>query len=458
MVADEIVLLTARDGSRLVREGALKPSEWLQSILDWNAKVEPYVHTWEAYDPEIAKSYARALDQIDWTKSKVPPLLAGAPIGIKDCMNTADYPTGMGSRIWSGSSSGNDARIVANCNWAGGYTLGKTVTAEFAVHTLGNTTINAWNSNHIPGTSSTGSAVGVACGQVPVALGTQAGGSITRPASYNGVLGFKPSFGIIPRTGVLKTSDTLDTIGWFARCVDDLRSLLEVTRVHGRDYPVSERGFEKAAAVHAEREGWKLALLKLPGRCESEQYTRNVVQKYAEQCSSEKDLEIIDIDLSKELACAHDIHRILYHKSLSYYFYREQRVNSSNLSSEFLEIIEEGRSIGLPTYQNALDEQRTISERFHKKIQHIDAIIAPSVYGEAPLLDEKEPADSALIWTLLGVPSLSIPLFTGQSGMPFGLQLVGARYSDYQLLDLARRLYPGDTPLAPGVHGSKSDP
>ena len=167
------------------------------------------------------------------------------PFGIKDVFNTKVLPTSMGSQIWKGFNAGNNARAIDNLVFNGGIIFSKTTTAEFAVHFISpGKTKNPYNINHITGTSSSGSAVAVACGALPVALGTQTAGSIIRPASFCGVYGFKPSFGAIDRTGVLKTNDTFDTIGLLSADIYGIKKTFYNIFQKGKDYPYSINFFE----------------------------------------------------------------------------------------------------------------------------------------------------------------------------------------------------------------------
>ena len=218
------------------------------------------------------------------------------PIGVKDIINTADFPTQMGSPLWNGFTPGNDARVVFNMKRAGGLVPGKTVTAEFAVHTLGKT-INPWAPERTPGTSSSGSAVAVALGMVPAALGTQTAGSIVRPASFCGVWGMKPSFGLIPRTGMLKTTDSLDTVGFFAGHAADLQRLFDGLRVDGRDYPVSHRAFTDTA--RQSRAGTKPPLacrLRAPAcvAARARPMRRHAMEAWVQQLAADPRFEVIE--------------------------------------------------------------------------------------------------------------------------------------------------------------------
>ena len=193
----------------------------------------------EAFDPDYV------FHQLNEQFNKRNSPLFGIPFGVKDVFNTKVLPTSMGSDIWRGFKAGNNARIVDEIYDRGGIIFSKTTTAEFAVHFITpEKTLNPFNKNHITGTSSSGSAVSVACGALPVALGTQTAGSIVRPASFCGVFGFKPSFGAIDRTGVLKTNDTLDTIGIIGSDIYSLRKVFNSVLQKGKDYPFSQNYYK----------------------------------------------------------------------------------------------------------------------------------------------------------------------------------------------------------------------
>lgn len=435
-------LLTATEGVRLVREGALKPSAWLEACLRRISEIEACAKAWAFLDQSVPRAAARALDGTDWAKTRPEPLLAGLPLGIKDCFNTADMPTAMGSDLWKGFTPGNNARVVHRAKLLGAVAVGKTVTAEFATHAPGSTR-NPRSTEHIPGTSSTGSAVAVACGMVPAALGTQTAGSIIRPASYCGVVGFKPSFGLVPRTGVLKTADTLDTIGWFARTVADIRLLLDALRVKGRDYPPLERGLTRAAARRDSNRPWRLALATTHVWSGAEGHARDAVVQFARQAGNRPDIDVDEMDLTATFADAHDAQRTIYHKQLSYYFEQELK-NPDKVSDIFRRITEEGRRITPAQYLAATRRQREMEAELDRALEGFDALITLSTSGEPPrVTDGPERDDSALIWTMCGGPSINLPLFVGPHGMPFGAQLVAPRYADYTLLDLAETLFPG---------------
>lgn len=431
--------LTAAEGAALVRAGRLKPSDWMAACQARIAALEPAARAWSRVEPAIARRDAAALDAARWDDWRPEPALAGVPVGVKDVFNTRDLPTAMGSDLWASFTPGNDARVVCQARLAGGLVAGKTATAEFAVHAP-SATINPRDPCRITGTSSSGSAVAVATGMVPVALGTQTAGSIIRPASYVGVIGFKPSFGLIARTGVLKTADTLDTIGWFGRTVADVRLLFETLRVRGDNYPHVEAGL--AAARARRRQGLRLVLVMAPGWDEAHAHARDALFAWAR---GRNDVVVEELDLRARLAEAHDVHRTIYHRQLAYYFDKE--LATGRVSDIFRAVAEDGARVTNDQYLGALARQRAVEHALADMLAPYDAAITLSVAGEAPALGAAEPRDSCLVWTLAGAPAIGLPLFTGPDGLPFGAQVFGPRYADETVLDAAATLFPDTVPI-----------
>lgn len=396
------------------------------------------VNAWVYLDDDTALAGARAVDaKLATRKARA---LAGVPMGVKDIFNTCDMPTQMGSPIWEGFTPGNDARVVHYAREADAVVLGKTVTAEFAVHFLPKgTTVNPHDAERSPGTSSSGSAAAVASGHVPLSLGTQTAGSIVRPASYCGVVGFKPSFGLLPRTGMLKTTDTLDTVGCFARSVADVKLLFETIRVRGRDFPILESSMLDGA--YSPGEPVTIAYLDsgLPVFDGYQQQTLEAFSARLEELARVPGVTLRRLEPGHDLAEVHDLHATIYDKTLAYYF-AEEFEQHTLISGLMYEIVERGRAISTDTYLEAVERQAQIRTRFAEQMAGTDLLITPSTAGPAPLLEAPEPPDTCLIWTFLGLPAVSLPVFTSTEGLPMGLQAVGSRYGDLRLLALSEAL------------------
>ncbi len=365
--------------------------------------------------------------------------LSGIPFGVKDIINTYQYTTEMGSRVWKGFCAGNDARIVAQMKWEGGIVAGKTVTAEFAVHDL-NATQNPYDTTRTPGTSSSGSAVAVALGMVPVALATQTAGSIIQPASFCGIFGFKPSFGVIPRVGIWKTADSLDTVGFFTSNIKNIRMVFDSVSVSGPDYPFSYRAYRDENRQKKGKRPWKVAFIKTYAWNNAETYVKNSIQKWIMDLGQDPDIYIEEIEIDHIIKDAHNIHKIIYNKSLSYYFEKEY-LDKENISDVMKEMITEGNSTDVKDYLEALVCQEQMIEKMDQFMQGYDAIISMSAASVAVKRGEVEKDDPDLIWTLLHLPTVNVPVFwEEQNKMPFGVQVSARKYNDYLLMDFLEDL------------------
>lgn len=357
----------------------------------------------------------------------------GIPFGVKDIFNTKSLPTQMGSPIWKDFTPGNNARVVDSLLFAGGLVAGKTVTAEFAVHAL-NETLNPHDPSKTPGTSSSGSAAAVATGMVPFALASQTAGSITRPASFCGIWGMKPSFGMIPRTGVLKTTDSLDTIGFVAAHAKSFRAILDHTRVKGPDYPFVYKKVDACGAYPKPMHlPWRVGFVKTHTWQTATDYAQRAVQELADKISRERDFEVEEVEWPEDLHAAHEIHSTIYAKSLSYYFQNEARL-SSHISPIMSEMIAAGQSIDLEALQGALRLQERYCEKLDSLLGRYDMVLSLGTAGSAPPRGVEELPDPSLIWTLGHIPSVAAPVFRCPQGLPFGVQFVSRKWNDYLLL------------------------
>jgi Asp-tRNA(Asn)/Glu-tRNA(Gln) amidotransferase A subunit family amidase len=429
--------LTATDMIARLKARDFSAKELAQAHLDQIARLDAKVHAWAYLDPELTLKHAEGADKK--LAAGTGGVLCGLPVGIKDIFNTIDMPTQMGSPIWKGFTPGNDARIVHYLRMADAVVLGKTVTAEFAVHAPG-PTANPHNLDHMPGTSSSGSAAATAAFMAPASLGTQTAGSTVRPASYCGVYGFKPSFGLIPRTGMLKTTDSLDTIGFFTRSVEDLGLIFDVIRVRGRDFPISEKALNDTTRQNKGSRPWRVAVLQGPKWKNAEPYAQAVLKEFAQKLSKLPDVEMHDVVLSPNFNRAHDIHTTIYDRTLAYYF-KEEFSKHTLVSPVMYSIIERGNRLNVEDYAKAMDEQEALSQELDQFLSGYDIVLDLSTGGEALKgLDSSDRLDNCLIWTLCGVPTINLPVFTGPHGLPFGAQIFARRHNDYLLLSFARYL------------------
>lgn len=423
--------LSITEAHKQIRSRKLSITEWVKDSLERILLIEPQSQVWAYFNPkqilEQAQKLEKSLEGKDFSGE-----LTGALIGVKDIFNTIDMPTCMGSPIWKNFTPGNDARTVFYIKQAGGLIAGKTATAEFAVHALCDT-LNPYHSLHTPGTSSTGSAVAVATGMVPAALGTQTAGSIIRPSSFCGIYGMKPSFGLIPRTGTLKTTDTLDTIGFFSRSPEDLQKMFDVLHVKGLDYPISHQALTDSSRQSIKDRPWRVALVKPHVWKNAEAYAQKAIEHFCQKLAAHPSIELTVKTLSEPFEKSHTIHSVIYEKTLSYYF-KEEFKDESLISPILNEMIRRGMKLTLADYKKAIDDQQHLTTLLDSLFRDTDIFLTLSTSGEAPLRDVTEKDDSCLIWTLCGIPTINLPIFKSPSSLPFGAQIAARRYNDPLLL------------------------
>ena len=408
--------LSALDAARAIQAGRLTSEVLVAACLERIAARDGELAAWVHVAAEAALAQARALDG---QPARGP--LHGVPVGIKDIFDTADMPTEHGSPIYRGNRPRADAAAVALLRQAGCVIVGKTATAEFAnVHPAA--TRNPHNPAHTPGGSSSGSAAAVADHMVPLALGTQTGGSVIRPAAYCGVIGLKPSFGSINRSGVKQVSDTLDTVGLFANTVED--AALALNLLSGRRIPdfsakvaAPRIGFARTshwkdadAATHAAFEA-AAARLALAGAD-----VKDVPLPAAAESLFVEHGPIMNFETARALAWEHSHHR-------------------EAISTILLGRLDAGWAVSREQYDNARRTARDARRQFADLMRDFDLLLTPSAHGEAPK-GLASTGDSLFnrVWTLLGVPCITLPWGSGPNGLPLGIQLVAAVEQDTALL------------------------
>ena len=420
------------------RDGSLTPIDVADRCIAAVQAHEPAVHAWECFDSQGLMAHAQQATQ-RLRAGAEPRVLEGVPVGVKDIFNTADFPTQMGSPLWKGFTPGNDARVLYDMKRLGASVPGKTVTAEFAVHSLGKT-LNPHAVDRTPGTSSSGSAVAVATGMVPVALGTQTAGSIIRPASFCGIWGCKPSFGLVPRTGMLKTTDSLDSVGFFVNHATDLSPVFDAICVHGKNFPLSDAALTNAARQATPRgRPWRVAVVRPHIWKHVPTYADEAFDAWCIRLAAHRRFELVDATLPAPMANAHAVHETIYNKALAYYF-KEEFKRAELISPVMNHLISLGQIVTVAQYQAALDEQVELCRQMEKFFAGdttvsiaqtgFDVMLTLSTASEAPPRSIGEAPDSALMWTLTHLPAVSAPVFASPDGLPFGLQLLARRYND----------------------------
>jgi Asp-tRNA(Asn)/Glu-tRNA(Gln) amidotransferase A subunit family amidase len=410
---------------RLFRGDQAAADRYAAGRLDRTRAVEPALRAFECLPVDTARR---------------PGPLSGIPVAIKDIIATTDMPTTNGSPIYRGHVPAADAWVVERLRNLGATIFGKTVSTEFAWRHPG-PTVNPWNSRHTPGGSSSGSAASVAAGLVPLALGTQTLGSIIRPAAFNGVVGLKPSFGAIPRSGVHPLSPSLDHVGFFARRVDDTAYALSLLAgvsdgdLHGRPVPAFEvdidQGLQPLAAP-------RLAIVRFAKWSRAEPSQQNVFQTAIENLSGAgaivEELELAELDRTNWDA----VNIILASEAVVIFSDLVERY-PDRTSDHLKRLVLTGKSHSAYDYLGAKALQEQLRTAVTAQISDFDAILTLPAFGEAPeSLGYTGDAEYCAPWTLLGLPAVSLPAGLGNKGLPLGVQIVGGYRQDHRMLRVAK--------------------
>jgi Asp-tRNA(Asn)/Glu-tRNA(Gln) amidotransferase A subunit family amidase len=432
-------LLSASEAARLIRDGIISSEQLVEACLARICEADGQAQAWAFLDPDHALAQARAADELRLSGHPTGPL-HGVPVGIKDIFDTADMPTENGSVLYAGRTPSRDAAAIAMLRAAGAVIMGKTVTTEFAYFSPGKTR-NPHNPEHTPGGSSSGSAAAVAAGMVPLALGSQTNGSTIRPAAYCGVIGFKPTHGMISRQGILTLSRTLDHVGLFARSIDDIALLAtQLVGYDERDPDTRPRARIPFVEVAAEEPPLPpmFAFVKTPYWERADEDTKEGFAELIEQLGA----QVEEIELLPSAIDAWELHCTIMEAEMAANLEREWDKGRDHLSEQLRAQLERGRNVRALDYQRALSRIAPIHESFVELFeQRYDAILTPAATGVAPkgLSSTGDPIFCTL-WTLCGMPAISLPLLQGANGLPLGVQLVGPRNGDARLLRTARWL------------------
>jgi len=407
-----------------IRQGRLSSEDYTRACLERIRLGDPAVQAWAYLDPERALAEAR---ERDTRGSRATLALAGLPIGVKDIIPTRRLPTRMGSEVFSGQVAGGDARIVEHLEAAGGFVLGKTVTAELAYLHPGKTR-NPWNPGHTPGGSSSGSAAAVAARFVPAAIGTQTNGSVIRPAAYCGVVGFKPSRYALSVEGIQHFSRTLDQIGIFCRSVSDAAWFVAALA----SIPGSVQR-ETRVPARQPRLAW---LRELPwARPDQEQAA------LMEACAAalgRDGARISELSLPATFAGAARLLRTIMLREGARELGSLQALERARLSPELNSALDEGARVTEAGYRGALADRDALTFELAGVIQEFDAVLTPPVPAAAPAgLSSTGDPSFCTLWSLTGFPAITIPVGLSSGGLPLGLQLAAPAGYDNRLLGVA---------------------
>lgn len=411
-----------------IQKGQLPVNDYLEQCVTLADQVEP-----------VLKAFTARASLEELISRVKPGPLMGIPVAIKDIIATKDFVTSNGSPIYKNLTPSEDAEIVKKICSLGGLIFGKSVTTEFAWRHPGPTT-NPWNSAHTPGGSSSGSAAAVARGIVPLGLGSQTAGSIVRPASFCGVVGYKASFGAVPRKGVHPVSGSLDHIGFFTNSVADARyafNLLRNTSINEEDAIVipelSSKSLKDVLGDHMPR----FAILKTPfdellsqEQIETVNHAASLLQRagaHIEQITLPQSywdgIEALAVLMACEAAVVHEKHL---------------KNSPDLLSADMKELIDRGNACPVGDYIKAKNLQAELRLSIAEFFQKCDAILAAPATGEAPKgLDFTGNPIFCSLWTFIGTPAIALPVGKSSNGLPLGIQLIGNYRDDEKLLNLA---------------------
>jgi Asp-tRNA(Asn)/Glu-tRNA(Gln) amidotransferase A subunit family amidase len=430
--------LGAGEAAARIRAGELTSEALVSACLERIAAREAEVEAWAHIDPDYALDQARRADSAHREGAAQGPL-HGVPVGIKDIYDTCDLPTENGTPLLAGRRPTDDATVVARLREAGAVILGKTVTTELAYYAPGKTR-NPHDPTRTPGGSSSGSAAAVAAGMVPLAFGSQTNGSIIRPATFCGVVGYKPTHGLISRHGVLAQSRPLDTLGVLARSVGDAALAVEaVLGYDPADPDMTPRCRPHLVETAAARVPVKpsFAFVKSPVWEEAAADTRAGFAELAAFLGENCDEVALPEPFEGAIAWHRSVMAADFAKSFQVLYERGR----AELSRVMVETIEEGQGVLAVDYNRALEWRQVLTRALDEIFERYDVILTPAASGEAPSgLDSTGSPNFCTLWTFCGTPAVTLPLLAGENGLPIGVQLVGPRHDDARLLRSARWL------------------
>jgi aspartyl-tRNA(Asn)/glutamyl-tRNA(Gln) amidotransferase subunit A len=399
----------------------------VEESVDRIARTDGLVEAWAFLDPESALQQARAIDRRKAAGEETGSL-TGYVFGVKDNIDVAGMPTGAGFAPYADRIAREDSAVVAMAKRHGAVVLGKTHLTQYAAVTEPCATRNPWNVERTPGGTSSGSAAAVAAGQVRVALGTQTGGSILRPASYTGVVGFKPTYGLVPSVGVLPTAWSLDHVGFIGQTVQDVRAWMRLFASPGPGEPPTTVQLGVVADQFAQlddgvRDSHHAALGRL----------------------ARDGVELVTVQQPWDLDEIRSVWRTIYTYEIATFHQGIFAQHEEAYAPQLTDYISEGRSRSHSDYIAALERRIELGKTFGRLLSDsgVAALVMPTTVDTAPPHTTTGNSYFLSPWSLLGTPTVSLPLRPavrmGDYGtqMPVGIQLAGAKYADLNLLSVA---------------------
>ena len=420
-----------------IKNSELTSVELCEKYIERIYEFEKEVKAWAFFDKKILLEKAKEAD--DYRRSGKPiGFLHGIPVAVKDIIGTVEMPTECGTSIRKGKSYSQNAEIIDLLISEGAIVMGKTATSELAFLGPPKTT-NPHDYSRTPGGSSSGSAASVASYMAPLSIGSQTGGSVIRPASYCGVVGYKPTYGLISRNGVLRTSQTLDHIGMFGRNVEDV-ALLAKALIKKDNQDLASIHYSSENILAETKKGPlfepKFIFYKTNHWKMIEKKSRDAFEYFIK---SFKNIEVFDTpSYFKDI---HKYHQVIHETDLANNFSIYYKKFKSKLSKYMQDAISRGNKYSAKEYAEAIDFRKQSYESYKEVFEDYHGVLMPSSPGVAPKgLKSTGTAEFNKVWSYLGTPCISLPLLEGENKLPLGVQLIGDKYDDHRFLGVARWL------------------
>ena len=426
--------LTISQAAKQIHEGALSPVTLMESLLQRVEALEPILKVWVTLDPYAAREAARKSERELGQSGPIGPL-HGIPVGIKDIIYTKGVKTTCCSPIYVDFVPDYDATVVSRLKRAGAIIMGKTVTTQFASGDP-SPTRNPWNIEHTPGGSSSGSAAGTAARMFPASLGTQTGGSVLRPASYNGVVGLKPTFGLISKYGVYPLSWSFDTVGALTRSVEDAALMLNALAGYDENdlYSANHPDTNYYSSIGAQHKPPRIGVLRqyFEERADDEvwSHTMDVVKRLSSAGASVEEVNVLT-----SFDALMDARGIIGPTESAEIHADNFAIRPDDYAPVIRSGIERGMSASAISYIQAENTRRRFRQDMAEAIKKFDVFLTPSTPTPAPKdLNTTGNSMFQAPWTAGGFPTITIPSGISASGLPLGTQLASAHFGEERLL------------------------
>jgi aspartyl-tRNA(Asn)/glutamyl-tRNA(Gln) amidotransferase subunit A len=429
--------LTLTEAAEAIKSKTLSPTELLESLLARVEQLEPKLTAWATLTPDLARQSAKQAEAEIASGGQRTPL-HGIPFGAKDIFDTAGIRTAAGSKIWADRVPDEDSSPVAIVKRAGAVLMGKVHTTEFAAGDPAPAK-NPWNVEHTAGGSSTGSGVAVAARMIPWAFGSQTVGSVLRPASYNGVVGLKPTFGRISRLGVIPHAQSFDHVGVLCRSVTDAATLLSVLAGYDAndpdcaDAPVSDY----VAAVRDPKPP-RFGLVRAWFSEQSDAETRMMIEEVAQSLAN-AGAEVVEVDPGIDFGHAYEMHRTMQQTEIAHFHAPMFKDNEDLYGPKIAEYIRLGFEYKATDYVTAMNFRREMQAAAKSALDSVDVLLMPTVAAPPPK-DLTQTGDTRFqsAWSFTSFPSITIPSALSGEGLPLGAQMAAGPFDEAKLLAAAR--------------------